>query len=59
MNQDQALNVLISATRIAQTKGAYSLEDAELILKAIRVFTPSEVKSTLPDANSADTEKKD
>ena len=40
LNQGQALNVLIQAVRIAQGKGAYTLEDAELVAKAIKVFIP-------------------
>ncbi len=40
MNQAQAVNVLIQAARIAQGKGAYTLEDAEMVAKAIRVFVP-------------------
>jgi hypothetical protein len=40
LNGQQALNVLIQAVRIAQGKGAYTLEDAELISKAIKVFVP-------------------
>lgn len=40
MNQSQAINVLIQAARIAQAKGAFTLEDAELVSKAIKVFVP-------------------
>ena len=40
LNQSQALNVLIQAVRIAQQKGAYTLEDAEMVSKAIKVFVP-------------------
>lgn len=40
MNQGQAVNVLIQAARIAQGKGAFTLEDAELVSKAIKVFVP-------------------
>ena len=40
LNQAQALNVLIQAVRIAQGKGAYTLEDAEMVSKAIKVFVP-------------------
>ena len=40
LNQTQALNVLIQAARIAQSKGAFTLEDAELVAKAIKVFVP-------------------
>ena len=40
MNQGQAVNVLIQAARIAQQKGAFTLEDAEMVSKAIKVFVP-------------------
>lgn len=42
LNQNQAINVLIQAARIGQSKGAYTLEDAELISKAIKLFTPNQ-----------------
>ena len=42
MDQQQALNVLVQAARIAQSKGAYTLEDAELVAKAIKVFIPTQ-----------------
>ena len=42
LNQSQAINVLIQAAKIGQSKGAYLLEDAELISKAIRVFIPKQ-----------------
>lgn len=38
LTQEQALSVLIQAARLGQKAGAYSIEDAELIAKAIRVF---------------------
>lgn len=38
LNQDQALSVLIQGVRLAQKAGAYTIEDAELIAKAIKVF---------------------
>ena len=40
LNGQQALNVLIQAVRIAQSKGAFTIEDAEIISKAIKVFVP-------------------
>ena len=40
LNGQQALNVLIQAVRIAQGKGAHTLEDVELIARAIKVFVP-------------------
>ncbi len=41
LTQGQAVNVLIQAARIAQSKGVFSLEDAELVARAIRVFVPA------------------
>lgn len=38
LTSEQALSVLIQAARIAQKAGAFSLEDAEIVAKAIRVF---------------------
>lgn len=38
LTQDQALSVLIQGVRLAQKAGAYTIEDAELIAKAIKVF---------------------
>jgi len=45
LNPKQAINVLIQAARIGQSKGAYSLEDASLIMNAIKVFIPAEEKT--------------
>ena len=40
LNQQQALQVLVDAARIAQSKGLFTLDDAELVNKAIRAFLP-------------------
>ena len=53
LNGQQALNVLIQAVRIAQGKGAFTLEDAEIISKAIKIFvppTPAGEEGTTPSA---------
>lgn len=47
LNQQQALNVLIKAAQVAQSKGAFTLDDAELVNKAIRTFIPKEQTSEL------------
>lgn len=39
-NQNKALEVLVQAIKLAQKRGAFELEETELILKAIRVFIP-------------------
>ena len=61
LTQEQALSVLISAAKVAQSKGAFSLEDASLIQKAISTFVPTkeqEDKSTAAKAQvvSEDTQ---
>jgi len=39
MEQNKALQILVEAVSLAQKRGAYSLDEIELILPAIRVFT--------------------
>jgi len=39
LNQQQALQVLVDAARVAQSKGIFTLDDAELVNKAIKAFT--------------------
>ena len=39
LTPQQALAILVQGVQFAQTKGVYSLTDAELISKAVRVFT--------------------
>jgi gamma-glutamyltranspeptidase len=53
LNQAQAIDVLIQAVRLAQAKGAFTLEDAELVSRAIKVFIPE--KQAEP-ASEAETE---
>lgn len=38
--QNKALNVLVEAARLAQARGAFSLEQAALVAEAIAVFQP-------------------
>jgi len=42
LTQEQALSVLVQAVKIAQSKGAFTLEDAEVIAKAVKVFAKPE-----------------
>jgi hypothetical protein len=56
LNQQQALNVLIKAAQVAQSKGAFTLDDAEMVNKAIKVFVPKkETTEVEPDENKAET----
>lgn len=38
-DQNNALNVLVQAIRLAQKRGAFELEETEVILKAVKVFS--------------------
>lgn len=38
------LQILIDAVGVAQKRGAYSLDEVEVILGAIRFFIPKEIK---------------
>ena len=49
LTQDQALGVLIQAVRIAQSKGAFTLEDAEIVAKAVKVFAPAQPAAPATD----------
>jgi hypothetical protein len=40
LNQQQALQILVDAARVSQSKGIFSLDDAELVNKAIKAFMP-------------------
>ena len=44
LSQEQALSVLIQAVRIAQSKGAYTLEDAKVVAEAVSVFVPAKTE---------------
>lgn len=39
MTQEQALGVLIEAVQLAQTKGAFNLQEAKIIAEATELFT--------------------
>jgi hypothetical protein len=48
LNQQQALQVLVDAARVAQSKGLFTLDDAELVNKAIKAFIPTGPVPTNP-----------
>lgn len=53
--QNKALNVLVEAARLAQSRGAFTLEQASLVAEAIAVFRQPEnqVDSQVTDAVTA------
>jgi hypothetical protein len=44
--QNRALNVLVEAARLAQARGAFTLEQAALVAEAIAVFRPPTEQTT-------------
>ena len=42
MEEKNAIEVLLQVAKLAQSKGILSLEDAEIVLSAVRTFTPKE-----------------
>lgn len=42
MNKEEAIKVLIQAAHLAQAKGAFSLENANVVAIAVGVLTPKE-----------------
>ena len=41
LNQQQALQILVDAAKVSQSKGIFTLDDAELVNKAIKAFMPT------------------
>jgi len=54
--EQQALTILINAAKVAQGKGAFSLEEAEIIAKAIKVFVKEPVKEPVPESTEAEAQ---
>lgn len=50
MNQQQAIEILVQAARVANKRGAFELEEAEQISAAVKVFTtPPQSNQDLTD----------
>jgi hypothetical protein len=60
MTQNEALQALINAANIAQQRGAYSLEEASAVHRAITVFTkaPEPTPAVDPEPVKQDKKKK-
>jgi len=54
LTQSQAVDVLIQAARLAQAKGAFTLEDAALVSAAIKVFVPAAAQTEVTETSSAE-----
>jgi hypothetical protein len=51
MENNQAITILIEVSKLAQSRGVLSLEDATVVLQAIKALEPikEEVKDELPN----------
>jgi hypothetical protein len=52
--QNRALSVLVEAARLAQSRGAFSLEQASLVADAISVFQPPKQQEVDPQQVSSE-----
>ena len=59
MNQNEALNVLVQAVNLAQSKGAYSLQEAAAITEAVSTFISTDIPQVVeePVEDSTKTKK--
>ena len=44
LDQKTALNILVNAIYVGQTRGAWKLEESEILSKAVKAFVKSEEK---------------
>lgn len=49
MNASRAISVLIQGVEIAQKQGAYTLDDAELLSKAVKFFRTAAKTAQAPE----------
>jgi len=55
MDQQQALTVLVQAAQVAQSKGAFSLQEAGVVAQAVAAFAPPEPPQVeVPEASDSD-----
>ena len=53
LTQQQALELLVSGVQAAQQKGAYNLNEAELLARACRVFLRQQTQGPTPQGQEA------
>ena len=52
MTQQQALEVLVNAVKVAQKRGAFELEEAPIIAQAVAVFIPPQQPQPQADSGT-------
>ena len=56
LSPQEALDILIKAVRVAQSKGVYTLEGAEVILSSIHILTNVKERLTKQPISSKEKE---
>lgn len=56
MNASRAISVLIQGVEIAQKQGAYTLDDAELLSKAVKFFRTAAKTAQAPEEQNLNVE---
>ena len=57
-NQNDAINVLVSAVQVAQRRGAFSLPEAEVISMAVKQFSAKKAEGGVPEQQESVQENK-
>lgn len=58
LTKEQAISVLVQAAKIAQSKGAFTLEDASIVATAIKTIMPENTTANTEvntEANTTET----
>ena len=56
LTQEQAVSVLVQAAKIAQAKGAFTLEDASVVASAIKALVPEQANNETDTENTTEAE---
>jgi hypothetical protein len=56
LTKEQAVSVLIQAAKIAQSKGAFTLDDAAMVSMAIKAFTPPQAADAIQSEEQTEAE---
>lgn len=54
LNAQQAISILIQAVNYGQSKGIYSLEDAAILSRAVKVFVKKEESNEVRQSSDAE-----
>lgn len=53
-SQPQALGILLNAIEVAQRRGAFNLDEAELLSRARKLFIKQDTSTTAPEVNESE-----